>query len=89
MAAHQLRQRPLQRGGVQLPFQPQRGGEVVGGGAAAPAPRASTSAASPASVGASKTACSGISTPNASRTRATIPVASSECPPSAKKSTSA
>ena len=55
-----------------------------------PPPRAAAPprplAASPATVGASKSARSGSSTPNASRTRDTTCVASSEWPPRSKKS---
>ncbi len=47
-----------------------------------------TRSASRATVCASKTARSGISTPSASRTRDTTLVASRECPPSSKKSSS-
>ena len=55
-----------------------------------PAPaRGSISAARPATVGGSKSARSGSSTPKAWRTRDTTWVARSECPPSAKKSSSA
>ncbi len=64
-----------------------RGTGTSGGACAAPAPRsrASARAASPATVGASKIARSGSSTPSASRARVATRVASRECPPSSKK----
>ncbi len=60
---------------------------ATGGSAGAPARRvSSTRAASSATVGPSNSARSGSSTPNSCRTRETTRVASSECPPSSKKS---
>ena len=66
-------------------------GSATSGGACVPSSSAwsdSMRPASPATVGASKSARSGSSTPNACRTRETTRVASSECPPSPKKSSS-
>ncbi len=118
VAAHDLRERPLQRPHVQPAPHAQREGHVVGGaprlepvdepepllrerqrelrrsrgtgtsGGACVAAPAPTRSASAATVGASKSARSGSSTPNASRTRETTRVARRECPPRVKKSSS-
>ncbi len=65
---------------------PARAVGATGGRTGIPARRsASTRAASPATVGLSKSARSGISTPKTSRMREATRVARSECPPSSKK----
>ena len=69
---------------------PSRGIGTRGGGAAVPPARAEVArAASPATVGSSKSARRGRSMPNASRMRDTTCVARSECPPRSKKLSSA
>ncbi len=63
-----------------------RGTGTTGESPAASAAAPSTHSATPATVGRSKSARSGSSTPNASRSCVTTRVARSECPPISKKS---
>ena len=64
---------------------PRQGNDRRGRPRAPPSPCSARSTARPATVGCSKSARTGSSTPSRSRSRETTWVASSECPPRAKK----